>query len=801
MPKTILLLGLLIAVLSAFGCSSGGDVDVLTPGEASHEQAAEKTHQMWGLWQFTADPAAETLDVVPMRIAEMHLNALHFLEPPPFVYLSLENLEFNSNLIDADIGLRHPFLGLTEFTGFDVCGTLITNGSITGFSDPDLRMAGEGDTRLLNPDGYSRWWNPTEFPVNDGSMFSYKDGFLGAPDSQAHYNSTLNAYKYFCDDLAADDPMSDVTQEKRGMFSAGKKNIRHYTIEMGTEGLIFNYAVDACWMYPQGDFPWTAPDDFAPEANRPEAWRISVTEVENTLWNDGTESGGESSLAIDVYDWFNAHLNTVRVESPGNFGMVESETPIGGGEGYSTYQIDIIDATPGEGSIDLLICIESEDVGPGGLGAFFRYELTVSPESNLDPVCDFVADDETPLPAENFSPVVVTFDATGSYDPDEDILTFEWDFDGDEIYGEDPDDNYFGDPDNPTHHYTSSLDGDVSLRLTDGNGGEAICSLEVVVTAHQSKNIQLRSQAVDLGVDPSNGDLWIVYDDRQVWLYALNNWYDDETYKYQSCWNNADVKFMDIASGGYAMYMTIGHPGYGCELNFKNSTGGTTFGVGLGTAGSSFFQDGTNFGTSGTYANNLAMYFGVDNVGMGYYNYYMKELANPYTAPPTYNVSGNMPYSPVTGYNRVFHEYVVGLDTGLEGTDFWFLEAPDYYCAAFKKVPYSSWHVLSYNDSYFGAGSEQTDDTGWTADVCDLSRDDTGRFHVLDNVSDEPVIKVFTGSSTGGTSHGHYGDSDTIGSTPLKLDGGDFDGKMFVLHGSATDGYYLSIFMPIEMPE
>ena len=164
------------------------------------------------------------------------------------------------------------------------------------------------NTRLLNPDGYSRWWNPAEFPSN-GTIFGYTDGLLGAPDSVGDFSATLNGYKYFCDDLDdPDDPLTDVTLENRGLFSAGQKNVRHYTIEMGDEGLVFNYAVDASWVFPQGDPPWSAPDDFAPSANRPEAWFINVTEVENTLWNDGTAGGGDLSLSIDVYDWFNAEI-------------------------------------------------------------------------------------------------------------------------------------------------------------------------------------------------------------------------------------------------------------------------------------------------------------------------------------------------------------------------------------------------------------------------------------------------------------------------------------------------------------
>ena len=381
--RRVLLPLIIIALIAILGCSGGGSSPV-TP--ASHTpQVSSSGHFPWGMWQFTADPAKGTLDITRLRSADFHLNAMPFLEPPALVNLTLESLKFNGNIIDADIGLRHPFLGLTEFTGFDVCGVFITNGSVTGFDDPALRMAGEGDTRLLNPDGYTRWWNPAEFP-HGTTIFNYMDGLLGTPDSSADYNSTLNAYKYFCDDLTdPDDPLTNITLPKRGMFSAGQKNVRHYSIDMGS-GLIFNYAVDANWIFPGGQAPWQAPDDFAPEANRPEAYRITLSEAANTLWNEGGDSGGGLSLMIDVYDWFNAGLNKVKVESPGNFPTVTVDTPTGGGDGYSTYSVDISDATPGPGSIDLLITVESEVVGyqdmlPGkAVSAYFTHTSQVAGE-------------------------------------------------------------------------------------------------------------------------------------------------------------------------------------------------------------------------------------------------------------------------------------------------------------------------------------------------------------------------------------------------------------------------------------
>ncbi len=366
------------------GCSSGTPLAPAAEAPLERATTISTSHFSMGVWQVTIDPVGETVDAVMLRTGNFHLNALPFLEPPALVNLSLDSLQFNGNVIEADIGLRHPFLGLHEFTGFDVCGVFIADGSVTGFGDSSLRMAGPGNTRLMNPDGWSRWWNPVEFPVNTGTIFGYNDGLLGTPDSVGNFNSTLNGYKYYCDDLGPSDPLSDITLEKRGLFSAGQKNVRHYTIEMNG-GLVFNYAVDASWQFPSGDPPYTAPDDFGPDANRAEAYRIDIEETFNTLYNDGVTSGGELHMSVDIYDWQNAGLNTVTVESPSNFALVNVVTPTGGGDGYSTYEIDITSATPSAaGDMDILLSIASESADfegfiPGvNTTAYFVHTTTVS---------------------------------------------------------------------------------------------------------------------------------------------------------------------------------------------------------------------------------------------------------------------------------------------------------------------------------------------------------------------------------------------------------------------------------------
>ncbi len=471
LKKLFLIVILATAGILFTGCSGAG-APVNQPDPLTEHQPASLTnHYCWGLWQGIIDSDTETIDFVKLREGNLHLNALGFLEPPALVYLSLEYLQFNGNQIIADIGLRHPFLGLNEFTGFDVCGIFISNGSVSGFDDASLVMTGEGDTRLLNPDGYSRWWNPSEFPA-DGTIFSYKDGLLGAPDSIGNFNCTLNAYKYFCDDLDdITDTLADVNPEGRAVFSAGQKNVRRYEIEIGNNGLVFNYAVDASWQYPLGSAPWDPPDDFAPGASRPEAWRVDISEISNTLYYDEVSStgGGNLSLSIDVYDWFNADLNVVCVEAPDVLPVAESSMPVGSGTGYSAYEVDIFGATPSQaGDLNVLITVESETDDFGGFipgtptSSYFVYTTQVNAGSANEPP---VADASNAGPICGLVTVEVTLDPEGSYDPDGTIVLYEWDVETDGVY------DYSNTDGSILYHtFTDAGEYEITLRVTDDLG-------------------------------------------------------------------------------------------------------------------------------------------------------------------------------------------------------------------------------------------------------------------------------------------------------------------------------------------
>lgn len=467
------LLTLSLMMITALSCSSDPVVtssDLAEFSSPAHSVGAQNnSHCLWGYWECIADPEAGTLDVSPLRTTAMHLNVVPILEPPAGAKLKISNVKFDGNICDVDVTLVHPFPGLTQYIGFDVAGIFISKGTLAGFSDPDLIMAGEGETRLLNADGYTRWWNPSEFGIDGQPIFRYKDGLMGTKHSKANFECTLNGYKLFGNDIGIKDDILGLDPKNRIAFLPGSSNTRHYKIDF-SGGVIFNYAVDANWEPPAGNPPFT-PEQYAPEANRPEAWAISITELQNTLYNDGKGNlGGDLKLKLEVRDHFNAGQNKIKVESPGNFNPVMSTTPISGGDGYSIYEVDIVNATPKPGSIDLLIQVESEVVGYANViadknvTAYFTYTADVSPtQIGKAPVALMHATTPTTI----IYGQSVSFDATASTGTEP--LTFEWDFNGDGVHGGSQD-TFTGDVKTPTRTFNQLGDVNVTLKVSNAWG-------------------------------------------------------------------------------------------------------------------------------------------------------------------------------------------------------------------------------------------------------------------------------------------------------------------------------------------
>ncbi len=408
--KWVLLTAVFISVIVlAMGCSGGDGAVAPIPGNTKALDIPEARlgdyapRELLGCWYGIYDVEKHDITMIPARTASLHINVQDIIEFPGFgIDIKINNLDDSTlPVVNIDIGLHHPFGTLTEFTGFDVRGIFISRGNWTGWQDSTIRIPTKNEPRLANADGYTRWWNPTEFHGSD-PWFRYNDGLLGAPNAWAHFNSIINGYKLFADDLTVNAPLDDLNPANRAVFSPGNWNWRHYTIDFGkiqSNWIIFNYAIDASWEVPDiGATPPYTLDDFPIENNSPEAYRIAVTETNNTLNFDGYTGSGDLGLDIDVYDWQNpGEVTAVQVEAldlwPGpNYALV---VPGSGGSTYSTYHIDMAGLTPTfAGATDVLISVPCYEwnyqpgitgwSGSSEYGAYQLYKVNIA-GSNCPP--------------------------------------------------------------------------------------------------------------------------------------------------------------------------------------------------------------------------------------------------------------------------------------------------------------------------------------------------------------------------------------------------------------------------------
>ncbi len=314
-------LSLLMAAIFIFGC--GGHNDLSGPVTPDNNNPAMESrngsgHVLWGMVQVHVNPTGVNtadVEVVPLRGVMFNCNVQQFLSPPfsPTHLMSFEFLpdtDFPSGYVNVKVGLQHPFPSLPYYRGFDVRGILMADGSTAGEHDSDIAYGkppvGGGpadDAYMQNPDGYTRWWNYSEF-TDPMPLLSFKPGDLGNdPDPLA----TLNPYKYFADELGSDDDVAGLVIADRGTFSAsGSANTRDYQIQFPSEAeIIFNYAIDASWYEPDPAGEPNYPIDSFPDgAQTQEAYHISVCDAgSDAYFISDTVNGGNIRLDIEVYDW------------------------------------------------------------------------------------------------------------------------------------------------------------------------------------------------------------------------------------------------------------------------------------------------------------------------------------------------------------------------------------------------------------------------------------------------------------------------------------------------------------------
>ena len=318
------------------GCSAAAPVspspgNKLTSGDAS---ASVPQHVLWGMWHVVIDQNTGEAEVIPLRGPAFNANVQQFLSPPvsptnKMIVAVLPTSNLAEGYVEADVTLVHPFPGLNEYSGFDVRGIFMADGTHASQYDPAIKY-GDGtlnEAYVLNPDGYTRWWNATEF-TDPMPLLSYKPGKLG---SEKDPSATLNPYKYYADDLAYDGDVAKMTTANRGVFTpSGPTHKRLYKIQFpmigGSPSLQFNYAIDASWDQPDPKYaPQYPASSFPASAQCQEAYNISVNTGGSNAWFNGGNSGGKVHLGVEVFDW-QSMVNPSGV--PGEIKAIHVESPV-----------------------------------------------------------------------------------------------------------------------------------------------------------------------------------------------------------------------------------------------------------------------------------------------------------------------------------------------------------------------------------------------------------------------------------------------------------------------------------------
>jgi len=316
---------LALAMLLAFSCAHGASTDPLSsqltensnPAFAQYE--IPRGHSLLGLDRVTVDTVSMTMESVPLRSSQWHLNALKFLEPEDNVSLiKFSAVEIIGHKVNFNVTIKHPFPALHYYAGFDVKGIVLGAADMVDLTGDSRRWAGgPNGLRLLNADGWTRWWNPIEFPDN-GTIFSYTQGKCATIEYATAPFATISGYKVFAAALEPNDDLTHVLAVPlthpigRAVFISSGIETRRYELVFPGDGsgnpdFIFDYAVDASHGFPPDYEPGgyiDVPGGFPPEANQLEPFILDVQLPTNTAYlsTDGCV-GGILEMLIRISDW------------------------------------------------------------------------------------------------------------------------------------------------------------------------------------------------------------------------------------------------------------------------------------------------------------------------------------------------------------------------------------------------------------------------------------------------------------------------------------------------------------------
>jgi hypothetical protein len=403
--------------------------------------APSQTH-LWGFYDVSIDIPSKTVTAALNRQAMFTANVVNFLNG------KVTNLGFHINGtpmgpdyvdVDIDVSITHPFPGLPQYNGYDVRGVFMGDGSASMGYNPELIYPVIGADQLMladpvdgfgGPDGYTRWFNKPEFSTGGSPLFQYTPGKMASPGFTG--TATLNAYRYFADGLGANDDLWTwlaAHGSQHGQFSSGATNTRNYYLRFpNAKGVRFGYAVLANW---EGPEPEHHP------SNAPEAVACRVIDNSDVFYVDPSNNGGNLILDISLFGWKSQppaiFIDSTVLSNTHQLGLSEM-IPVGGGDNFSTYHVEIpADNVAGQNGNEFWVIAQYDGLdytndlgvpnlaGTDPLAAFFRHDLSVGNQKpNTPPVITGITDD---IPPSGLNTIVNSLNTAVTYvalfnDPD-----------------------------------------------------------------------------------------------------------------------------------------------------------------------------------------------------------------------------------------------------------------------------------------------------------------------------------------------------------------------------------------------
>jgi len=392
--RTIVAFISMVVLLGLVSCSGGENI---LPVIEQTKEIARVEQTLWGYYDVLVNVAGDNIEVeiVPNRTVATTFNVVEIMNNSNVAL----NFVVNSAMpgidyidVDIDVSLTHPMTNAPQYNGYDVRGVFMGDGAasmqynsalIYPVLGPEQFMLADPFDGLGGPDGYTRWFNNPEFLIP--GILGYTKGKLAVNDN---CTATLNPYKYFADGLGVNTDLWDwlnTNSDGRGVFSSGQTNARNYYLRFpDSKGVAYGYAVLANW---EGVEPQLHP------ANTVETVVIDVSDTSNTWYTSPTENGGNIILDISVFGW--EYQPSIFIEStvlsvPYELASVEM-TPVGGGEHYSTYHVEIpADNISGTEGQEYWVIAQYNDfdyanefgvpnsAGTDPLASFFRFGLAIA---------------------------------------------------------------------------------------------------------------------------------------------------------------------------------------------------------------------------------------------------------------------------------------------------------------------------------------------------------------------------------------------------------------------------------------